>query len=106
MHLLISTSYSTSIATEINNLLDLACANEHCPEKLEHYHLSLMKTMTFTMNLDCLNHRPSVDHVKMSKFLVSHGIQLFIIFCEVELPIRKKYNGGTSLMSAIMAVYD
>ena len=47
--------------------------NGRCP-------LSLMKTMTFTMNLDCLNHRPSVDHVKMSKFLVSHGIQIFIIF--------------------------
>ena len=59
-----------------------------------------MKTMTFTMNLDCLNDRPSVDHVKMSKFLVLHGIQIFISFCEVEL------DGGTSLMSAIMAVYD
>ena len=47
-----------------------------------------------------------MDHVKMSKFLVSHGIQIFIIFGEVELLIRKKYNGGTSLMSAIMAVYD
>ena len=45
-----------------------------------------------------------MDHEKMSKFLVSHGIQIFIIFCEVELPIRKKYNGGTSLMSAIMAL--
>ena len=41
----------------------------------------------------------------MSKFLVLHGIQIFI-FCEVELPIRKKYNGETNLMSAIMAVYD
>ena len=47
-----------------------------------------------------------MDHVKMSKFLVLHGIQIFIIFCEVELPTGKKYNGGTSLMSAIMAVYD
>ena len=84
--------------------LDLACANEHCPEKSEHYHLSLMKT--FTMNLDFLNHRPSVDHVKMPKFLVSHRIRIFIIFCLVELPIRKKYSGGTSLMSAIMLVYD
>ena len=65
-----------------------------------------MKTMTFTMNLDRLNHRQSVDHVKMSKLLVLHGMQVFIIFCEVELTIRKKYNGGTSLMSAIMAVYD
>ena len=61
---------------------------------------------TFTMNLDFRNARPSVDHVKMPKFLVSHGIRIFIIFCGVELPIRKKYNGGTSLMSAIMAVYD
>ena len=47
-----------------------------------------------------------MDHVKMSKFLVLHRMQIFIIFCEVELTIRKKYNGGTSLMSAIMAVYD
>ena len=47
-----------------------------------------------------------MDHVKMSKFLVSHGLQICIIFCEVELPIRKKYNGETNLMSAIMAVYD
>ena len=46
-----------------------------------------------------------MNHVKMSKFLVLHGIQIFIIFCEVELPIRKKYNGETNLMSAIMAVY-
>ena len=43
-----------------------------------------------------------MDHVKMPKFLVSHG-RIFIIFCGVELPIRKKYNGGTSLMSAIIA---
>ena len=47
-----------------------------------------------------------MGHVKMSKFPVLHGIQIFIIFCEVELTIRKKYNGGTSLMSAIMAAYD
>ena len=48
-----------------------------------------------------------MDHVKMPKFLVSsHGIRIFIIFCGVELPIIKKYNGETSLMSAIMAVYD
>ena len=61
---------------------------------------------TFTINLDFLNHRPSVDHVKMPKFLALHGIRIFIIFCGVELPTKKKYNGGTSLMSAIMAVYD
>ena len=59
---------------------------------------------TFTMNLDFLHFKPSVDHVKMVKFLVSHGIRIFI-FCGVELPIRKKYNGGTSLMSAV-AVHD
>ena len=99
MHLLIALNSNRDYY-----LLDLACTNEHCPEKSEHYHLGLMKT--FTMNLDFLNHRPSVDRVKMPKFLVSHGIRIFIIFCLVELPIRKKYNGGTSLMSAIMAVYD
>ena len=44
--------------------------------------------------------------MKMSKFLVLHGTQIIIIFCEVVLPTRKKYNGGTSLMSVIMAVYD
>ena len=42
----------------------------------------------------------------MPKFLASHGIRIFVIFCGVERPIRKKYNGWTSLMSAIMAVYD
>ena len=47
---------------------------------------SLMKT--FTMNLDFLDYRPSVDHVKMLKFLVSHGIRIFIIF--VELNFHKK----------------
>ena len=47
-----------------------------------------------------------MDHVKMPKFLVLHGIKIFIIFCGVELPISTIYNGGTSLMSAIMAVYD
>ena len=47
-----------------------------------------------------------MDHVKIPKFLVLHGIRIFIIFCGVELQIKKKYNGGTSLMSAIMAVYD
>ena len=47
-----------------------------------------------------------MDHVKIPKFLLLHGIRIFIIFCGVELPIKKKYNGGTSLMSAIMAVYD
>ena len=62
---------------------------------------------TFTMNLDFLNHWPLVDHVKMPKFLVLHGIRIFIIFCGVELPIRRStMEGGTSLMSAIMAVYD
>ena len=64
-------------------LLALACANEHCPEKSEHVHLSLMKT--FTMNLDFLGNRSLVDHVKMLRFLVSHGIRIFI-FCGVELP--------------------
>ena len=72
--------------------MDLACANKHCPEKSEHYHLSLMKT--FTMNLDFLNHRPSVNHVKMPKFLVLHGIRIFIIFCGVELPIRRSTMEG------------
>ena len=47
-----------------------------------------------------------MDDVKMPKSLVLQGIIIFIIFCGVELPIRKKYNGGTSLMSAIIAVYD
>ena len=42
----------------------------------------------------------------MPNILVLHGIQIFIIFCGVELPIRKKYYGGTSLMPAIMAVYN
>ena len=65
-------------------LLALACANEHCPEKSEHVHLSLIKT--FTMNLDFLDYGPSVDHVKMLKFLVSHGIRFFIIFCGIEHP--------------------
>ena len=65
----------------------LACANEHCPEKSEHVHLSLMKT--FTMNLDFLDYRPSVDHVKMLKFLVSHRIRIFIIFFMV-LNFHKK----------------
>ena len=65
-------------------LLALACANEHCPEKSERVHLSLMKT--FTMNLDFLDYRPLVDHVKTLKFLVLHGIRIFIIFCGVELP--------------------
>ena len=64
-------------------LLALACANEHCPEKSEHVHLSLRKS--FTMNLDFLDYRPSVNHVKMLKFLVSHGIRIFINFCGVEL---------------------
>ena len=41
----------------------------------------------------------------MPKFLVSHGIRILIFFCGVELPIRKKYNGGTSLMSAIIAEF-
>ena len=49
---------------------------------------------TFTMNLDFLNHRPSVDHVKMPKFLVLHGIRIFIIFCGVELPIRRSTMEG------------
>ena len=64
-------------------LLALACANEHCPEKSEHAQFSLIKT--FTMNLDFLGCRPSVDHVKMLKFLISCGIRIFIIFCGVEL---------------------
>ena len=46
------------------------------------------------MNLDFLDHRPSVDHVKMPKFLVLHGIRIFIIFCGVELPIRKSTIEG------------
>ena len=65
-------------------LLALACANEHCPEKSEHVHLSLMKT--FTVNLDILGYRPSVDHVKTLKFLASDGTRIFIIVCGVELP--------------------
>ena len=42
----------------------------------------------FTIDLDFLNYRPSLDHERMLKFLVSHGIRIFIIF--VELNFCKK----------------
>ena len=80
-------------------LLSPACASEHCPEKSEHIQFSLMKT--FTMNLDFLDYRPSMDHVKMQKFLVFHGIRIFIFFA-VELKFDKKeVQWKTSLMSAV-----
>ena len=60
-----------------------ACANE---QKSEHAQLNLMKT--FAMNLDFLDYRPSVNHVKTLKFLVSHGIKFLLFF--VELNFHKK----------------
>ena len=73
-------------------LLALVCANEHCPEKSEHVNLSLMKN--FTMNLDFLDYKLSVDHVKVLKFLVLHGIRIFIIYCGVELPQERSTMEG------------
>ena len=67
-------------------LLALACTNEHYPEKSEHAHLSLIKT--FTMNLDFLDYKLSVDHVKLLKFLVLHGKEFLLFF--VELNFHKK----------------
>ena len=68
-------------------LLALACTSEHCPEKSEHAHTILMKI--FTMNLDFLEYKLSVGHVKVLKFLVLHGIRIFHIFVELNFHTKE-----------------